>query len=105
MRNFLRGGMVLLVAFALALPTLAESAKSLHKKGQKAEQLGNYEEAFNLYQQAFEQSPKEVKYRVSAQRTRYLASGSYVRRGQLLREAGQLENALALFEKAAQIDP
>ena len=105
MRNLLRSGIVLLVAFGLALPIIAESAKSLYKKGEKAEQLGNYEQAFEFYQQAYEQSPKDVKYRVSAQRTRYLAAASYVRRGMLLREAGQLEGALALFEKAAQTDP
>jgi general secretion pathway protein D len=36
---------------------------------------------------------------------RFLAGASHVHRGQLLREAGQLDSALAEFQKANEIDP
>src|ERR1700736_1584878 len=36
---------------------------------------------------------------------RFLAGASHVHRGQLIREAGQLDTALAEFQKAVEIDP
>src|SRR5262249_27853346 len=38
-------------------------------------------------------------------RIRFLAGASHVHRGQLLREAGKLQEALTEFQKAAEIDP
>src|SRR6202035_4758311 len=43
-------------------------------------------------------------YRTSYERTRFLAAASHVHRGQLLRDAGKLQEALAEFQKAADID-
>ena len=83
----------------------AESSKSLYSKGQKAEVRGDYEAAYDLYRQAYNQSPDQLKYRVPYERTRFLAAASKVHRGQKLRDAGKLQEALALFQHAAEIDP
>jgi general secretion pathway protein D len=93
------------LVFLLIAPAIAESAKSLYNKGKIAEQRQNYEQAYDLYKQAYDQRPQELSYRSAFERLRFLAGASHVHRGQLLREAGRLEEALAEFQKAADIDP
>jgi general secretion pathway protein D len=94
---------VLLILSAI-LPA-AESAKSLHSKGQKAENRGDYESAYDFYRQAYNQQPENLKYRVPYERTRFLAAAAKVHRGQKLRDEGRWAEALALFQKAVEIDP
>src|SRR4029078_13373023 len=84
---------------------VAESARSLYKKGKDAEARQNYEQAYDFYKQAYEQGPRDLSYRPAYERLRFLAGASHVHRGQLLREAGRLQEALAEFQKAAEIDP
>src|SRR5512146_2276221 len=95
----------LLLAVALTLPAFAESAKSLYAKGQDAEARQNYEQAYEFYKQAYDQKPKDIKYRTSYERTKFLAAASHVHRGQILRDGGKLQEALAEFQRAAEIDP
>src|SRR6185437_1724586 len=76
---------------AVTLPIgAADSAKSLFKKAKDAEARQNYEAAYDLYKQAYEQKPTDLAYRASYERTRFLAAASHVHRGQLLRDAGKL---------------
>ncbi len=88
----------------LTLPLAADQAVSWYKKGQDAEARQNYEQAYDDYKQAYDLKPKELRYRASFERLRFLAGASHVHRGQLLREAGKLDEALAEFQKAAEID-
>jgi general secretion pathway protein D len=83
----------------------AESAKSLYNKGVNAEARQDYESAYAYYKQAYDLRPTDLKYRVSFERTRFLAAASKVHRGQKLREEGKLLEALVLFQQAASIDP
>jgi general secretion pathway protein D len=83
----------------------AESAKSFYKKGVDAEAKQDYEAAYAYYKEAYDQRPTDLRYRVSFERTRFLAAASKVHRGQKLREEGKLVEALVLFEQAASIDP
>ncbi|MDP9266891.1 MAG: type II and III secretion system protein [Acidobacteriota bacterium] len=106
MKRLFQSAALLLVLSLAGAPLLAEdSAKSLYNKGKDAETRNDYEQAFVYFRQAWEKKPKEVKYRISMQRTRFLAAASYVHRGQLLRDKGQLDEALQLFLKAKEIDP
>lgn len=93
---------VLLILTAV-LP--AESAKSLLKKGQKAEARGDYESAYEFYREAYDKKPGDLEYRTPYERTRFLAAASMVHRGQKLRDQGKLQDALILFQKAAETDP
>src|SRR5919201_3830873 len=104
----MRLGRILLVTAVFLLSTLplsAESARSLYKKAKDAEARQNYEAAFEYYRQGHEQKPKDLKFTTGLNRTRFLAAATKVHRGQLLRELGKLDEALAEFEKAAAIDP
>ena len=93
-----------LLVFA-AILSAAESAKSLYQKGVRAEAQQDYEAAHEFYKAAYQQKPEELKYRVSFERTRLLSAASKVKRGQKLRDQGKLEEALALFQQAAEVDP
>src|SRR5690242_1604837 len=96
--------LVILLMLSAVLAT-AESAKSFYSKGQKAEARGDYEAAYDFYRKAYDQKPEELKYRVPFERTRFLAAASKVHRGQKLRDQGKLQDALTLFQQAAEIDP
>ncbi len=96
----------LTVLFLLAafLPA-AESAKALFQKGVKAEARQDYEAAYEFYKSAYRQKPEELRYRVPFERSRVLAAASKVKRAQKLRADGNLQEALALFQQAVEIDP
>ena len=106
MKSAIRPALILLLCLTLILPLgAADSAKALYGKGKMAEARQNYEQAYDFYKQAYDQKPNDVSYRAAYERLRFYAGASHVHRGQLLREAGRLEEALAEFQKAAEIDP
>src|SRR5438477_388023 len=86
-----------IVVLAVALPLAADSARSNYNKGQDAEKRQDYERAFEYYQEAFRQKPKDLRYRTAYEHTNFLASAAHVHRGQLLRDGGQLEEALGII--------
>jgi general secretion pathway protein D len=95
---------VALIVFTI-LPAIADKAKTVYEKGQDAEARQNYEAAYDLYKQAYDLKPKDLRYRTSFERMRSKTAMMVVHQGVLLRDAGKLEEALAQFQKAAQIDP
>ena len=106
MRRLFRLAASLLVLGMLALPVLAgDSAGSSFKKGRDAEARQNYEDAYKFYKQAYEAKPTDLRYRSGYERTRFLAGASHVHRGQILRDAGKLAEAMAEFQTAVEIDP
>jgi general secretion pathway protein D len=104
MRRLMPAAVVLLVVFTI-LPAIADKAKGIYEKGQDAEARQNYEAAYEFYKQAYDLKPKDLRYRSSFERMRFKAAATIVHRGQLLRDAGKLQDALAEFQKATQIDP
>jgi len=103
-RRLICSGTLAVLVTAATVLSAADSAKSLYNKGKDAEARQNYEQAYDYYKQAFNLKPKDLWYRESYERLRFLAGASHVHRGQLLREAGKLQEALAEFQKAAEID-
>jgi general secretion pathway protein D len=104
MRRLMPAAVVLLVVVFI-LPAIADKAKTAYDKGQDAEARQNYEAAYDLYKQAYDLKPKDLRYRASFERMRFKAAATIVHQGQGLRDAGKLQEALADFQKAAQIDP
>jgi general secretion pathway protein D len=96
--------LTILFLFAAFL-SAAESAKTLYQKGAKAEARQDYEAAFDFYKAAYQQKPDELKYRVPFERTRMLSAASKIKRGQKLRDQGNLQDALTLFQQAIEVDP
>ncbi|HLK32289.1 MAG TPA: secretin N-terminal domain-containing protein, partial [Terriglobales bacterium] len=97
-------GLLLLIA-AVSIPAAADKAKSLYNKGKEAETRQDYVQAYEDYHEAYTLKPDDLYYRTALERTRFLAAATKVHQGQLLRQAGQLEVALKLFQQAAAIDP
>lgn len=98
--------LVLALFLVSALPVqAADSAKALYNKGRDAEARDDYEHAYEFYKQAYDKNPKDLRFKASYQRMRFLAAASHVHKGELLRDSGKLQEALTEFETAAQIDP
>jgi len=105
MRSLLRPAAWLLVVLAGTVPLLAENAHTAYNKGRDAEQRQDYERAFEYYQEAYRQKPKDLRYRTAYEHTKFLASAAHVHRGQLLRDSGKLDEAVVEFQKASIVDP
>jgi general secretion pathway protein D len=104
MRRLKATAVVLLVVLAI-LPAIADKAKSFYDKGEDAEARQNIEAAYEFYKQAYDLKPKDLRYRTSFERLRSKAAQTIVHQGQVLRDDGKLQEALADFQKAAVIDP
>ena len=97
-------GVLLLIA-AVSMPAFADKAKSLYNQGKEAEAQQDYVQAYQDYRQAYNLKPDNLYYRTAFERLRFLAAATKVHQGQLLRQAGQLQVALKMFQEAAAIDP
>jgi len=104
MRRLKPAAVVLLVVVGL-LPAIADKAKTLYEKGQDAEARQNYEQAYEFYKQAYDIKPKDLRYRSSFERLRFKAAATIVHHAQGIRDQGLLKEALAEFQRAAEIDP
>src|SRR6202044_1755935 len=96
---------VALLVLVVILPAIADKAKTIYEKGQDAEARENYEAAYDLFKQAYNLQPKDMRYKASFERMRFKAAATIVHQGQKLRDEGKLQEALAAFQKAALIDP
>jgi general secretion pathway protein D len=99
---------VLALLLILAVSTLASNtkqAKQLYQKGVDAQARQDYITAYNFYHQAYELQPTDLTYRSAYEFVRFLAAASYVHQGELLMNAGKLQEALTDFEQALAIDP
>src|ERR1700680_4650878 len=97
--------LLLLVAVMSLVGAAADKAKSLYNQGQDAEARQNNESAYDFYRQAYDLKPKDLRYRAAFERSRFLAASSHVHRGQKLRDDGNMDDAVAEFRKALDIDP
>ncbi|HEY6936933.1 MAG TPA: cohesin domain-containing protein [Terriglobales bacterium] len=105
MHKLTRWSGVLLLLAAVSMPAFADKAKSLYNKGKEAEAQQDYVQAYQDYRQAYNLKPDNLYYRTAFERLRFLAAATKVHQGQLLRQAGQLQVALKMFQEAAAIDP
>ncbi len=99
---------VLALLLMLAVSVLASTdkqAKALFQKGRTAEARQDYITAYNFYHQAYELKPTDLTYRASFEYVRFLAAASFVHQGEILVNAGKLQEALTDFERALAIDP
>jgi len=104
MKRLMPAAVALLVLLAI-LPAIADKAKTIYEKGQDAEARQNYEAAYNFYKEAYDLKPKDLRYRSGFERMRFKAAATIVHHGELMRDDGKMQEALAEFQRAAQIDP
>src|SRR5713226_2003383 len=73
--------------------------------GRKAEALQDFDTALIHYERALKADPLNTEYKLKATRIRFETGQFHVREGQKLRDRGELQLALAEFQKAMAIDP
>jgi general secretion pathway protein D len=93
------------IAGSSSLAAHAQSAKAWAKRGDAAEARQDYDAAFQAYTQANTLKPGDLRYKTHLANDRFLAAIGYVDRGRVLRQSGDLANALTAFKHALQIDP
>ena len=103
MRRLQRPALLLLLVAVVVLPAAADKAKTLFAKGQDQEARQNYEAAYDLFKQAYDLKPRDLRYRAAFERARFEAAATIVHTSQKLRDDGKLDEALAGFQKALSI--
>ena len=98
---------VLTMAFTLLTPVQAGSrkAKKLYNEGRQAEFVKDFDKALSSYEQALNEHPGHQGYLLSVRRMTFVAAQAHVSVGRRLRNNGNIEEALAQFQRAVEIDP
>jgi general secretion pathway protein D len=94
----------IVIAGTPSLPVYAESADHAYKEGDRSERKNDYDAAFQAYKKAHDLKPNDPKFMAAYLRLRFYAGGQHIHAGDQLRDAGKLQEALAEFRQAAEID-
>jgi general secretion pathway protein D len=76
-----------------------------YNAGQKAENIQDYDTAFDYYQKALAGDPRNATLRIKVDQMRFEAGESHIKKGLALREKGDLQGAAAEFQHASTVDP
>jgi len=94
----------LLIASA-GVPANSDNASAAYNRGVKAESRNQEDEAYAAFKEAFALKPKDPKYMASYLEARTAAAIAHVDNGKKLLASSKLDEALAEFLKATEIDP
>lgn len=93
------------LALTVATPVFAEKSESAFKAGEKAEKKNDLDTAYQAFKRARDSKPTDPKYMAAYLRLRFYAAAQHIHAGVALRDEGKLQEALAEFRLAVQIDP
>jgi general secretion pathway protein D len=93
-----------ILAGTVAVPAVADNAQKLYKAGIKAEHINDLDTAYQSFKQAHDLKPGDARYTAAWTRVRFYAGAQHIKKGIELRDAGSLQEALAEFRLAAQMD-
>jgi general secretion pathway protein D len=96
---------LVLCAFSGLLAAGCPKGHDHYKAARKAEDLQDYDTALQYYQKALAADPQNADYRIKYNQIRFEAGAYHIKKGQDLREKGDLQGAAAEFQRAATIDP
>jgi general secretion pathway protein D len=97
--------LLLVLGFASAFLTGCPKGSQEAKAGRDAEVLQDYDNALIHYQRALREDPTNAEYRLKAERLRFEDANFHFQQGVKAREKGDMQGALAEFQKASAIDP
>jgi general secretion pathway protein D len=98
------GTLIICVGFGL-LSAGCPKGQTDYNQGRKAETLQDYDAAFDYYLKALKADPYNASYKIKLGQIRFEASALHVKQGVKLRDAGDLQGAVAQFQRAQVIDP
>src|SRR6201996_2424674 len=96
---------VVLCAGVALLAAGCPKGKPDYQQGRKAENLQDYDAAYDFYQKALKQEPENAEYQIKYNQARFEAGAFHIKQGVKLREQGNLEAAMGEFQRAAAVDP
>jgi len=74
-------------------------------EGVRAEEMQDYDTAIVYFERALRASPKNAEYKLWISRARFEAGEQHIQMGRGAAQKGDLQGALAEFERAQAIDP
>lgn len=95
---------VFIVILAISPAGYPDQASAAYKKGVHAESQKQYDAAYESYKQAYTLKPNDAKYAMAYLHSRAYAAAQHIANGQKLRDSLKLQEALAEFQRAAEID-
>jgi len=98
------GKIILFAGISLAVAGCPKGRTDFNH-GRKAQNLQDYDAAFDYYQKALKTDPENAEYKIKFDQARFSAGELHTKNGLKLREQGDLENAASEFRKAAFMDP
>ena len=99
--RFLFASLLILTLSAAVCP---DGAKTAYKRGVRAESEKQYDAAYQSFKEAYTLKPDDPRYASAYLRSRTFAAAMHVANGMKLRDQLKLQEALAEFEHAAEID-
>lgn len=93
-----------LLILTLSAAVCPDGAKTAYKRGLHAEAQKQYDAAYQAFKEAYTLRPNEPQYGTAYLRSRTFAAAMHVANGMKLREELKLQEALAEFQHAAEID-
>ncbi len=95
----------LVLAFASVGDARTRKGDKFLAEGAVAESHKDWDAALEAYERAMAEDPSDVAYQIAIKRVRFQAGQMHVDAGQKMRNAGEVDKALAEFQKAYAIDP
>ena len=99
------GKAALCVCLALLAAGCPRKGQTEYSQGRKAEAISDYDGALTYYQQALKADPNNANLKIKVNQIRFEASNYHLKQGLDLRKKGDLQAALAEFQRAGIIDP
>ncbi|HTC66192.1 MAG TPA: hypothetical protein VK685_03605 [Candidatus Acidoferrum sp.] len=93
------------ICLALLAAGCPKNGKTEYSQGRKAESISDYDGALTYYQQALKADPNNANLKIKVNQLRFEASNFHLKQGLELRKKGDLQAALAEFQRAGVIDP
>src|SRR6202047_887940 len=97
------GKIVLFVGISVAIAGCPKGRTDFNQ-GRKAQDLQDYDAAFEYYQKALKTDPENAEYQIKFNQARFNAGELHVKNGLKLRERGELEGAAGEFPKGTSTD-
>jgi general secretion pathway protein D len=99
------GTATLYICLALLAAGCPKHGKNEYSQGRKAEEISDYDAALTYYQQALKADPNNANLKIKVNQIRFEASNFHVKQGLEMRKKGDLQAALAEFQRAGVVDP